>query len=52
MLATKPEPTGSMTPTNTIGKVRDACRSATTVVVVAAKMASGMSATNSAAYLR
>ena len=52
MLATKPEPTGSMTPTNTIGTVRDASCNATTVSVVAARMASGASATNSAAYVR
>jgi hypothetical protein len=52
-LVTKPAPTGSMTCTNTIGRVRVACRSGTTVVVpVAATRTSGASATNSAACLR
>ena len=52
MLVIKPEPTGSMTPTNTIGTVGDACCTDTTASVVAAKMTSGASAANSAAYLR
>jgi hypothetical protein len=49
-LATTPEPTGSMTPTNTIGTVRLACSSGVTAGVVEAKTTSGASATNSVAY--
>ena len=51
-VATNPEPTGSTTLTKTIGTVRDACSSGATAGVVTAKMAAGVSATNSAAYLR
>jgi hypothetical protein len=52
MLATKPEPTGSMAPTNTIGTVRYTSYNASTAAVVAAKTASGARVTNSAAYVR
>ena len=52
-LVTKPAPTGSMTITNTIGRVRVACSNGATVAVpVAATRTSGASATNSAACLR
>ena len=46
---TIPEPTGSMTITNTIGTVRIACSSRSTGALPAARMTSGASATNSAA---
>jgi hypothetical protein len=52
MLATKPEPTGSTTPTNTIGTLRLACCKAVTAGVVVRTMTSGSSATNSRTYLR
>ena len=52
-LVTKPAPTGSMTITNTIGRVRVACSNGAAVAVpVAATRTSGASATNSAACLR
>jgi hypothetical protein len=51
-LATKPAPTGSVTPAKTIGKARLTCCSAATLTVPLAKMMSGASATNSVAYLR
>ena len=51
-LATKPAPTGSITCTNTIGTVRVACCNAATVGLAVARITSGASATNSAAYLR
>ena len=51
-LATKPAPTGSVTPANTIGKVRLTCCNAATLRVPLAKMMSGASATNSVADLR
>src|SRR5262245_16343513 len=43
-LATNPAPTGPMSPANTIGTLRVACCSATTIGVVLAKMTSGASA--------
>ena len=49
---TNPAPTGSMTLTNTTGRVRLNGCNATTAGLVAARMMSGASATNSAAYLR
>ena len=51
-LSTKPAPTGSVTPTNTIGTVGLACSSGPACERHEAKMTSGASATNSAAYLR
>ena len=51
-VSTKPAPTGSATCTNTIGTARVACSSGPVVALVAAKMTSDESATNSAAYLR
>ena len=51
-LATKPEPTGSTTATNTIGAERVACCNATTATLLLARMTSGASPTNSAAYPR
>ena len=51
-LATKPAPTGSGTTTNTIGTVRVACSNGATVELPFARMTSGASAINSAAYLR
>jgi hypothetical protein len=51
-LSTNPAPTGSATCTNTIGTVRVADSSGCIVAVPNAKMRSGLSATNSAAYLR
>src|SRR5262249_20092194 len=51
-VSTKPAPTGSATCTNTIGTVRVACRSGSVVALLTARMTSGASATNSAAYLR
>ena len=51
-LSTKPAPTGSATVTNTIGTVRVACCNGPTAEPPAARMTSGASATNSAAYLR
>jgi len=51
-LATKPEPTGSITPTNTIGTIGVARFSASTAAVVAARMTLGARVTNSVAYLR
>jgi hypothetical protein len=50
-LATKPAPTGSITFANTIGTVRVTRCSAATFTLAEAKMTSGASATNSAAYL-
>ena len=50
-LSTKPAPTGSGTCTNTIGTVRVACCNGPTVGAAMARMTSGASATNSAAYL-
>jgi hypothetical protein len=51
-LSTKPPPTGSTTDANTIGTVRVACCNAATAWLVVARMTSGASATNSAAYVR
>ena len=51
-LSTKPAPTGSVTIGNTIGTVRVACSNGPTVEAPWARMTSGASATNSAAYLR
>ena len=51
-LSTKPAPTGSGTITNTIGTVRVACSNGPTTALPVARMTSGASATNSAAYLR
>ena len=51
-LSTKPPPTGSMRPTNTIGTMRVACSNAPTGPAPLARMTSGASATNSAACLR
>src|SRR5262249_13234906 len=51
-LATKPAPTGSMTPTNTIGTLRVSRCNAATTGEVTATTTSGASATNSAAYWR
>ena len=51
-LSTKPAPTGSATAVNIIGTVRVACSNGPTCEVPLAKMTSGASATNSAAYLR
>ena len=51
-LSTKPAPTGSATAVNIIGTVRVACINGPTCEVSLAKMTSGASATNSAAYLR
>ena len=51
-LSTKPAPTGSATIANTIGTVRVACSNGAMVEVPVARMTSGASATNSAAYLR
>src|SRR5262249_6823142 len=50
--STKPAPTGSATCTNTIGTARVACSSGPVVVLLTARMTSGTSAINSAAYLR
>ena len=50
-LATKPALTGSITCTNTIGMVRVIRCKAATLLLVAARITSGASATNSAAYL-
>ena len=51
-LATKPAPTGSMTPTKAIGTVRLRRCSTTTIGAVAAKTTSGVNASKSAASLR
>jgi hypothetical protein len=51
-LLTRPAPTGSATPTNTIGTVRVACSNGAAVDVPPATMTSGLSAVNSAACLR
>src|SRR5262249_13460741 len=51
-VSTKPSPTGSVTAANTIGKVWVTRCNAATLRVPLAKMASGASATSSAAYLR
>jgi transposase len=51
-LTTKPAPTGSVTFANTIGTVRVVCCNAATLWLPEARMMSGTSATNSAAYLR
>ena len=51
-LATKPAATGSGVCANTIGTVRVACSNGPTIVPPEARMTSGASATNSAAYLR
>jgi len=51
-LATNPAPTGSMTFANTIGALRLACCSAATLALAEARMTSGASPTNSAAYVR
>lgn len=52
MLVIRPEPTGSITLTNTIGTVRIACCNCNTAGVVLARTTSGPSAISSAAYLR
>src|SRR5262245_51991137 len=49
-LSTIPAPTGSATDANTMGGVRLICCNAVTARVPLAKMMSGASATNSAAY--
>src|SRR4051812_47664261 len=49
-LSTKPAPTGSATPANTIGKVPVASINGPTVEVPVARTTSGAKATNSAAY--
>src|SRR5262245_43427171 len=49
-LSTTPRPTGSFMTGNTIGTVRVACHSGPTVEMPWARMTSGASATNSAAY--
>jgi len=51
-LATNPALTGSTTATNTIGIVRVACCNAPTIGLPIARMTSGVSATNSATFLR
>src|SRR5262249_48683539 len=51
-LSTKPAPTGSGVPVNTIGTVRVACSSDGTTAPPTARMTSGASATNSDACLR
>src|SRR5262245_57578851 len=51
-LSTKPAPTGSGVPVNTIGTVRVACSSDGTTAPPPARMTSGASATNSDACLR
>ena len=51
-LSTKPAPTGSGVPVNTIGMVRVACSSDGTTAPPEARMTSGASATNSDACLR
>jgi hypothetical protein len=51
-LATKPAPTGSTTLANTIGTVVAVCCNAATLWLAEARMTSGASATNSAAYVR
>jgi hypothetical protein len=51
-LWTKPDPTGSGTVANTIGTVRVACSNGPVVGLPGARMTSGASATNSAAYVR
>src|SRR5258705_7748745 len=51
-LSTKPAPTGSGVCVNTIGTVRVACCSDGTTAPPPARMTSGASAANSAAYLR
>jgi hypothetical protein len=51
-LPTKPPPTGSLAIGNTIGTVRVACSNGLTLEVPWARMTSGTSAANSAAYLR
>ena len=51
-LSTKPAPTGSGMPTNTIGTVRVACSSGPTVALPVVTMTSGANATNSATNLR
>src|SRR6516225_10673155 len=51
-LSTMPPPTGSTTPTNTIGKVRLLRCNGATLKVPLARMTSGPSASNSVAYLR
>jgi hypothetical protein len=51
-LSTKPAPTGSPAIGNTIGTARVACSNGLTVEVPWARMTSGASAANSAAYLR
>src|SRR4051812_30767353 len=51
-LSTKPAPTGSTACANTMGMVRVAICNAATVGLAVARMTSGASVTNSAAYLR
>ena len=51
-LSTKPEPTGSGTFTNTIGTVRVTFSNCATDAPPMARMTSGASAANSAAYFR
>ena len=51
-LSTKPEPTGSGTSTNTIGTVRVARSNCCVAGAPVAKITSGLSVANSAAYLR
>jgi predicted PurR-regulated permease PerM len=51
-LSTKPPPTGSIVPANTIGTVRVTACNAATVGLAVAKMTSGVNVTNSAANLR
>src|SRR5262249_60766914 len=52
MLSTKPPPTGSITPANTIGTTRVACCNVATPTLVSVNTTSGASATNSVVYLR
>src|SRR5262249_25655079 len=51
-LSTNPAPTGSGTVTNTTGTTRVACSSGPSVLLPVAKITSGESVANSAAYLR
>src|SRR5215471_5251522 len=51
-LSTKPAPTGSIVPANTIGTVRVTACNAATVGLAVARMTSGVSVTNSVANLR
>src|SRR5215472_1155248 len=51
-VSTKPAPTGSETPANTMGEVRVRRRNASTANVPLARMMSGPNASNSLAYVR